>query len=147
MAFLKPLRLSTRRGRAVASVLSQEEYNIYVETWTHFMEGRSDEYSAPEDRANLHRICMETVIQWRIMMQKMHKPSANIATEYNQAGRRRQTARESLDARRADRIAAKDGGRGTNIAEVAGNSAAQPKIIDVQVESAEKPPGANEQSL
>ena len=99
------------------------EYNLYCETWKRYMEVHSEDYSAPEDEDDLHRICMETVIQWRIEMQKLHAPRTAIGSEYHQSVKRMQTARENLAARRADRIATKGGGRGTNIniAVVAGN--------------------------
>ena len=123
MVFIQPPGLTTIRGRSTAAVMSQEEYNLYCETWKRYMEVHSEDYSAPEDEDDLHRICMETVIQWRIEMQKLHAPRTAIGSEYHQSVKRMQTARENLAARRADRIATKGGGRGTNIniAVVAGN--------------------------
>jgi len=119
MAFIEPPGLDTLRGRSIRATLSQEEFNLYRETWMRYMQAHKDDYSQPEDEDDLHRLCMETVIQWRLEMEQMHNGRLNIGTEYNQTIRRMQQARKNLAASRAARTAAKHGGGSRTIVNIA----------------------------
>ncbi len=57
-------------------------------------------------------VCMETVIQFRLMLQKQMNPSVDISTDYDQSKRRLQVARQNLAGRRVDRVGTK-ANRGT----------------------------------
>lgn len=105
MAFPKPPGPGTKRGRALRAVLSQDELDIYEEHWYEWMGAHADEYTEPEDFEDVRRICMEKVLQYRMEMEQMNRPTTDVAREYNQSVRRVQQARENLLARRSDRVA------------------------------------------
>jgi len=102
---LSPTDLRTMTGRTVAAVTTQEEYDLFVETWNMWMDAHGEEYVLPEDRLDVETICMETVMMRRFQLIMSEKPATDLWTQYNQAHKRLQQARENLLARRADRQA------------------------------------------
>jgi len=131
LAFPGVKGLDTRIGRANRHTMSQDEYSLYVETWDTWIQAHGSDYSFtdsagqqhlyPEDAADLHTICMETVIQWRLQMYQAHKPSVRVSGDYDRSVRRMQVARVNLQARRADRNSKKGNiNKQYNIAYLAG---------------------------
>ena len=100
---LLPPQISPMKKRYLKAVLTKEEYDLYAETWKQWMECHVTEYQHIEDEEDVHTICMETVLQFRINLLRVSKPTADYSVEYNQSFRRMQQARENLAARRVDR--------------------------------------------
>ncbi|MCL2641599.1 MAG: hypothetical protein FWD53_12185 [Phycisphaerales bacterium] len=100
---LPPPDIRSIKKRSLKAVLTKEEYDLYADTWKQWMERHAAEYQQIEDEEDVHTICMETVLQFRINLYRLAKPTADCGTEYNQSFRRMQQARENLAARRVDR--------------------------------------------
>jgi hypothetical protein len=95
------------RGRWLRAVTSTEEHNLYVDTWVEWMTAHKDEYDQPEDLMDLHRVCMEVVIQARLDLLSQTNPKMDNSVAYNQSFNRQQVARQNLTARRVDRTGTK----------------------------------------
>lgn len=111
-------------GRALAACNSQEEYDLYVETWNEWLKGHVNDYCYldadgklqiyPEDKDDVHRICIEKVKQFRMDMLSKQKPWFDCSAAYNQSVRRGQVARDNLLASRNARMGGKNKGGGKN---------------------------------
>ena len=97
-----PPEMDPVKKRYLKACLTKEEYDLYAMTWKKWMEGHTD-YNQIEDEEDVATICMETVLQFRINLLRIAKPTADYSVEYNQSYRRMQQARENLAARRVDR--------------------------------------------
>lgn len=108
-----PPEMDPIKKRYLKACLTKEEFDLYAMTWKKWMEGH-DDYNQVEDEEDVSTICMETVLQFRINLLRIAKPTADYSIEYNQSYRRMQQARENLAARRVDRegTAAGKGGKG-----------------------------------
>jgi hypothetical protein len=120
---------STIRGRALRVILSKEEYNLYLEEWERWMTAHGPEYDQVEDELDVHHICMESVMQYRISLLQHKHPTRDYTNAYNQSFLRQQKARENLDASRRARLDRKHSrglsgsGIQINVAIAAGNAA------------------------
>jgi hypothetical protein len=102
------------RGRALKVCMSREEYDLYAETWITWFQAHAHEYLiplpdgreilAPEDEMDVHRICMETVNQYRIERMSQRQPSKDFSRQYDSSVSRMQKARENLNASRRLRM-------------------------------------------
>jgi hypothetical protein len=90
------------RGKAIRSVLSKEEFDLYTEEWVSWFKDHP-EYDRKEDLVDIDRICMEVVVQFRINTMTLNFPSRDYSMPLNQSVHRQQRARENLEARRVDR--------------------------------------------
>lgn len=123
------------RAKSLKVVMSQNEYNLYVETWNRWWEAHAEDYVVtkedgtklilPEDELDVHRVCMETVIQYRLELEQTRYPSKDLSRAYDSSFARQETARKNLSARRSDRISQKNqdknkGGNTFNVAFIAG---------------------------
>ena len=91
------------KGKALRSVLSKEEFDLYVEEWISWFKDHP-EYDRKEDLVDIDRICMEVVNQYRINMLTMQFQNRDYSLPLNQSVNRQQKARENLEARRVDRM-------------------------------------------
>lgn len=97
-----PLIEATKR-KYLKSVLCKEEFDLFLLTWRQWFEGHSD-FTQPEDLADVHTLCMEEVIQFRLQVLGQRFPNRDYTNAYNQSFRRAQQARENLAAHRTDRM-------------------------------------------
>lgn len=103
-------QISAKKAGFLRSVLSKEEYDLYVLTWAEWFEANPD-YDQPSDVHDVETICMEAVIQYRVNLFRQRYPSRDYSNEYNQSYLRQQRAKENLAARRVDRVGVA-GGKG-----------------------------------
>jgi hypothetical protein len=103
----------TLQGKMARRALSREEYDLFLETYANWMTAHP-EYDNIEDKDDVSTIAMETVLMLRMQMLQMQKPTTDITEPYNQSFRRKQQARENLQASREARLSKKKGGGGGN---------------------------------
>lgn len=124
------------KTRYLKSVLTKEEYDLFIHTWVEWFEGHP-EYDRPEDIHDVQTICMETVQQYRIRLLEQRFPSRDYSTQFDQSHRRGQQARVNLAARRTDRLGTAPGKAGTinignmNVAVMSGQ-VDQKKVIELE---------------
>jgi hypothetical protein len=135
-------RISESKKRYLRAVLSKEEFDLYLITWTEWFKDHP-EYTTVEDEHDVHTICKETMMQYRYDVLSARHPSRDYSLQYNQSVRRAQQARENLAARRVDHIGGGGGhtqGKGgattithntTNIAVLAGQ-VDEKKVLELQ---------------
>lgn len=127
--------MSLAKGRFLRSVLSQQEYDLYIETWNRWLTTHREELISPEgkvacgDLDDIHRICMEEVIMFRLDMLRLQYP-AKYDKEYQNAFKRQQKARENLFSRRRDRMVNKPTNNTTNINIAVMAGMTDPKAIE-----------------
>lgn len=114
--------LKTVTGRSLRSVMSSDEWNLYVETWQKWMGAHATDYTEPEDEQDVHTICMETIKQFRLNLVSFNNPKSDYSVQYQASFNRMDIARKNLTARRVDRVGTKAGQQKTiiNVAVVAG---------------------------
>lgn len=95
--------------------LSKVEWGLFVETWNRWFAKREGDYNYQEDEEDVKNICMETVLQNRIMLMQFRRPETYDPKAYHESTIRMQRARENLGARRADREGLTHGGRGNKV--------------------------------
>jgi hypothetical protein len=105
-----PKVTDTFRGKALRKVYTQEEWNIYVETWNDWFKDHP-EFDKVEDFNDLHTICREQVIMFRCDLWEHNNPGKSMSDTYNAAYNRQQNARKNLTARRVDRFGSKASGK------------------------------------
>lgn len=108
------------RKTANRKCMSQEEWDLYEETWYRWMRIHHEHYNAAEDYDDLEMICIEAVMMARIRQLMMQYPHRDYENPYNNAYKRQQTARRNLAASRRDREAEKKeaaarGGSGVHV--------------------------------
>ena len=115
-------QMHTIRGKWIRRVMFQDEYDLYMDTWSRWIKDHVDEWTTTDDLEDLHVICMETVAIFRVQAMRLQNPLVDTAEEYKRASLSMQRARENLAARRVDRVGTKDSRSGnvTNIAILAG---------------------------
>jgi hypothetical protein len=98
-----PDRLVARRY--MRSVLSQQEYGVYVAMWDEWLADHP-EYAQPEHRSDLHCLCMEAVFQTRLSILAINSNvrDCTLAKVYHASRRRQQQARENLSATRRQQV-------------------------------------------
>lgn len=99
----KPPGMATLKGRNLRAVMSQEEWDLFLETWIELYEGHAEDWDKPEDKIDVERICMETVVQFRMQSYERSRDKRFDPNAYHQSTIRQQQARQNLEARRADR--------------------------------------------
>ena len=92
------------KGRYLRTVLSQEEHAVYVEKWVEIMQAHHEDFTDPFDLMDVGSICMETVVQLRLLRHQATKPKQYSPAEYAASVRRLDKARENLASRRSDRL-------------------------------------------
>ncbi len=113
--------VSGTRGKYVRTILSKAEYGLFMELWIEIFKAHKDEYTMPEDHMDVMDICLERVLQMRMLQLQAVKPKEYNADHYNQSVRRMNKARENLMARRSDRDGNKKGRGDLNLAVIVGN--------------------------
>lgn len=89
--------------RTIRACLSQMEWELFVETWNKWFEKHTGDYVYTEDEDDIKTICMETVIQHRLLLLQSRRPKDFDSKALHESHLRLQRARENLGARRADR--------------------------------------------
>lgn len=103
-AILPPRLLADAKARRVRAVLSQDEYAVYVDTWSDWI-GQHADYNQAEDEKDLCTVCMEEAQQFRYQLYLGKKPNdKQTQIAYNQSFERQQQARDNLAARRDLRL-------------------------------------------
>ncbi len=109
-------------GRWVRRILSQEEYDLYVNTWNKWLSEHKEDWVNQNDLRDLHVICMEIVREFRIELTQFRNPNVDYSDQLQKCDARMQKARQNLTARRVDHVGTKDKSSSvTNIAIMAGN--------------------------
>ncbi len=98
-----PRLMDAFKTKYLKSVLSKEEFDLFLHTWKKWIEEHSD-YNIAEDEKDLETVCMEEVLQWRINLARPRRPRHDFSNEYNQSHLRQQRARDNLAARRDMRL-------------------------------------------
>lgn len=111
-----PMR--TIYGEHARHVLSQDEYDLYLETWTRWVDSSPD-FAGPGRGHMLAIVCIETVLQYRLALLSKRLPIHRWSRLYHASYRRQQAAREWLGATRRQRLQSPASGDGMNIAVLA----------------------------
>ena len=98
-----PRLMDAFKSKYLKSVLSKEEFDLFLHTWKRWIEEHND-YNVAEDEKDLETVCMEEVLQWRINLARPRRPRHDFSNEYNQSHLRQQRARDNLAARRDMRL-------------------------------------------
>lgn len=136
-----PVRpINALKARFIKSVLTKQEFDLYLLTWETWMR-QHDDYNEAEDMKDLETVCKEEVIQYRIDCLKMRHPNRDFDEPYNQSHLRQQRARDNLAARRDMRLGINKGSTGKgnttnhfNVAIVAGQ-VDERKLMEMQREA------------
>jgi hypothetical protein len=92
-------------GKYARCILSKAEYELYLERWNRWTQDHP-EYTKPQHLADLKVICMETVIQHRLLgVMGRAAPTGPLARLYHSSMLRQQRARLRLGATRRQRLA------------------------------------------
>lgn len=103
--------LNTVRGAALRDLMTQDQYAIYLAQWNELFEAHVNEWTLPEDKLDVHTICMEYVQEMLLRKMQFSNPSKDYSQSLNQCFNRMQTARENLAARKRDRDSSKNNSR------------------------------------
>jgi hypothetical protein len=95
-------RWRTVAGRLARHVLSQNEYDLFVETWRTWV-CDYPELAATSHHRELQAICTETVLMFRLQLLGTHR-ERRLARLYNASFWRLQRARHALGATRRQRL-------------------------------------------
>lgn len=109
---------NSEQCRSIRACLSQQEWRLFVETWNLWMADHAADYVHVEDFDDLRTICLEKVIQTRMLLLQNRRPETFDYKAYDASVKRMKEAREALDATRSarQRIAlAKNSKGGTNV--------------------------------
>lgn len=95
--------LSAIKKRYAKTVLSKEEYDLFMAEWIEWMTGHPELRECKADRDDVQKICMEKALQWRYQLLMTAKPSEDFSDHYNESCKREAEAKKSLAIRRLDR--------------------------------------------
>jgi len=108
------------RGRYLRTFLTTEEKQLYDDLWQEIMSAHVEDYTTPEDLMDVHMICVESVLQCRLLVIQANTPAKYDARAYHESFGRLNKARENLASRRSDRQPGRKSGTTVNIAVMAG---------------------------
>jgi hypothetical protein len=95
--------LSAIKKRYAKSVLSKEEYDLFMAEWVEWMTGHPELRESKADRDDVQKICMEKALQWRYQLLMASKPKEDFSGHYDESCKREADAKKSLAVRRLDR--------------------------------------------
>lgn len=108
------------RGRYLRTFLTTDEKQLYDDLWKEIMTAHVEDYTTPEDLMDVHMVCVESVLQCRLLVVQANTPAKYDARAFHESFNRLNKARENLASRRSDRQPGKKGGTTINIAVMAG---------------------------
>jgi hypothetical protein len=95
--------LSAIKKRYAKSVLSKEEYDLFMAEWIEWMTGHPELRENKADRDDVQKICMEKALQWRYQLLMASKPKEDFSGHYDESCKREADAKKALAIRRLDR--------------------------------------------
>lgn len=92
------------RSSYTKMVMSQEEYNIYMDEWNNWFNGvGGDRFTHHEDRRDIEKLCMLSVQQHRLYRRSNQNQDVDYTEQELKYHRMEQECRKNLAARRVDR--------------------------------------------